>query len=183
MTGPLPFAGDGVSEPDECRLDGMPSNRGISSDVTTSTTIASGGGACKALASTRNEPTVRAARWAITETTSPGRIYRFNPFIRVQVDVAPPTASSATTSCNAGRCRSASTAQRHRPTIFSSQVVWNSPAAAHLNRCPENDRTESTRLDERRTGRKGHSGRTVARHGQDCCPDCPDPQISNYQHR
>ena len=84
----MPFAGDGVSEPDECRFEGMPSNLGISSGVTTSTTIASGGGAWKALAPTRNQPTVRAARWPMTETARPVRIYRFNPIIRVQVDVA-----------------------------------------------------------------------------------------------
>ena len=91
MTGPLPFAGNGLSEPDECRFEGMPSNRGISSGVTTSTTIASGGGAWLALAPTRNQPTVRAARWTMTETASPGRIYRFNPIMRVQVDVAQAT--------------------------------------------------------------------------------------------
>jgi hypothetical protein len=61
----------GVSEPDECRFEGVPSNRGISSGVTTSTTIASGGGAWKAFAPTKNKPTIRAARWPMTETASP----------------------------------------------------------------------------------------------------------------
>jgi hypothetical protein len=80
---PLPLTGDGVSKPAECRFDGKPWNRGISSGVTTSTTIASGGGsAWKALAPTKNEPTIRAARWPMTETASPGRMYRFNPIIR-----------------------------------------------------------------------------------------------------
>ena len=37
--------GDGVSEPDDRKVEGVPSNRGISSGVTTSTTIASGRGA------------------------------------------------------------------------------------------------------------------------------------------
>ena len=72
MTGPLPLAGDGVSEPDECRFEGVPSNRGISSGVTTSTTTASGGGAWKAFAPTKNKPTIRAARWPMTETASHG---------------------------------------------------------------------------------------------------------------
>ena len=81
VTGPLPLAGDGVSEPDECRFEGVPSNRGISSGVTTSTTTASGGGAWKAFAPTKNKPTIRAARWPMTETASPWRMYRFNPII------------------------------------------------------------------------------------------------------
>ena len=76
VTGPLPLAGDGVSEPDECRFEGVPSNRGISSGVTTSTTTASGGGAWKAFAPTKNKPTIRAARWPMTETASPWRTRR-----------------------------------------------------------------------------------------------------------
>ena len=36
VTGPLPLAGDGVSEPDDRKVEGVPSNRGISPGVTTS---------------------------------------------------------------------------------------------------------------------------------------------------
>ena len=83
VTGPLPLAGDGVSEPDDRKVEGVPSNRGISSGVTTSTTIASGRGAWDGFALTRNSPTIRAPKWPMAETTSPGRLYRFNPFIWV----------------------------------------------------------------------------------------------------
>ncbi len=79
----LPLAGDGVSEPDDRKVEGVPSNRGISSGVTTSTTIASGRGAWNGFALTRNSPTIRAPKWPMAETTSPGRMYRFNPFIWV----------------------------------------------------------------------------------------------------
>ena len=72
MTGPLPLAGDGVSEPDECRFESVPSNRGNSSIVTSSTTIASGGGAWKAFGLTESSATIRTPKWKITETMSPG---------------------------------------------------------------------------------------------------------------
>jgi hypothetical protein len=44
VTAPLPSAEDGVWEPDDRKPEDVPSNRGISSGVTTSTTIASGRG-------------------------------------------------------------------------------------------------------------------------------------------
>ena len=59
VTAPLPSAGDGVSEPDDRKLEGVPSNRGNSSGVTTSTTIASGNGAWKAFALTKSSPPIR----------------------------------------------------------------------------------------------------------------------------
>ena len=56
VTGPLPLAGDGVSEPDDRKVEGVPSNRGISSGVTNSTTIASGRGTWNGFALTTKQP-------------------------------------------------------------------------------------------------------------------------------
>ena len=46
----------------------MPSNRGISSGVTTSTTIASGHGTSNGFALTTSSPTTRAPKWPMAET-------------------------------------------------------------------------------------------------------------------
>jgi hypothetical protein len=66
---------------DDYTANGKGPVRGISSGVTTSTTIASGRGAWNGLALTRSSPTIRAPKWPMAETASPGRIYRFNPII------------------------------------------------------------------------------------------------------
>jgi hypothetical protein len=63
-----------LPEPDECRFEGVPSNRGDSSGATSSTSIASGGGARKVSGLTESSATIRTPKWKTTETTAPGRI-------------------------------------------------------------------------------------------------------------